>query len=75
MKKIIKSIITEIKNLLCLSIHIQVKANRKSDFILVDRLVFSPFLKKEKEVDLFILKINPASFFYKVPMGSCFIIK
>jgi hypothetical protein len=65
MKKIIKRIITEIGNLLCLSIHIHVKANRKSDFVLVDRFVFSPFLKKEKEVDLYILKIKPASFFIK----------
>ncbi len=43
MKKIIKSTITGIKNLPCLSIHIQVKANRKSDFILVNRFAFSPF--------------------------------
>ena len=58
MKKIIKRIITEIGNLLGLSIHIQVKGKRKSDFVLVDRFVFSPFLNEEKEVDLYIKGMN-----------------
>jgi O-methyltransferase len=54
MKKIIQKIITGIANLLGLSIHIRVKANGKSDFVLVDRFVFSPYLNQEKEVDLYI---------------------
>jgi len=58
MKKIIKKIISIIGNVLGLSIHVQVKGHRKSDFVLVDRFVFAPFFNKEKEVDLYTKGMN-----------------
>lgn len=58
MKKIIKKIIAKIGNVLGLSIHIQIKSGRKSDFVLIDRFVFSPFLNNEKEVDLYLQGMN-----------------
>ena len=48
MKKIIKRIITGIRNLLCLSIHIQLKANRKSDFFGRSFRILTFFKKRKR---------------------------
>ncbi|HEY7985620.1 MAG TPA: TylF/MycF/NovP-related O-methyltransferase [Methylophilaceae bacterium] len=53
MKNLIKKLITAVGNSLGLSIHVQRTRERKSDFVLVDRYVFSPFLKQEDEPRLY----------------------
>ncbi|MBA3695849.1 MAG: class I SAM-dependent methyltransferase [Methylotenera sp.] len=53
MKHFIKTIITKLGDILGLSIHIQIKRDRKSDFVLVDKFVFSPFLNNEMESQLY----------------------
>lgn len=53
MKKIIKKLIDVIGNVFGLSIHVQYKKGRNTDFVLIDRFIFSPFLNKEHEVKLY----------------------
>lgn len=60
MKNIIKKTITAIGNLFGLSINIQYKRGKKSDFVVIDRFIFSPFLNKEKEVELYSEAITKA---------------
>ena len=60
MKNIIKKTITAFGNLCGLSINIQWKRGKKSDFVVIDRFIFSPFLNKEKEVELYSEAITKA---------------
>lgn len=53
MKKLIKKLITKVGDFLGLSIHIQVKRDKKSDFVLIDKFVFAPFFNNEKELQLY----------------------
>ena len=53
MKNLIKKLIKILENAFGLSIHIKINALRKSDFVLIDRFVFSPFLNNDAEVFLY----------------------
>ena len=53
MKKFIRRMIASIGNILGLSIHVQYKRRSNSDFVLIDRFIFSPFLNQEIESKLY----------------------
>lgn len=60
MKKIARKVLAAIGRTLGLSIHVQRLNHAKSDFVLIDRFIFSPFLNQEKEVLRYIDSINKA---------------
>lgn len=53
MKKLIRRLIESIGNMFGLSILVQSKRGLKSDFVLIDRFIFSPFLNQEIESMLY----------------------
>lgn len=53
MKRLAKRIIALIGSVLGLSIHIQIKREHKSDLVLIDKYIFSPFLNNEWECQLY----------------------
>lgn len=53
MKNLIKKLIASFGDIFGLSIHVQYKKGRNSDFVLIDRYIFSSFLNKEKETELY----------------------
>jgi len=60
MKNFIKKLIAMVGDVLGLSIHIQYKRDRNSDFVLIDRFIFAPFLNKDSEVELYSNAISKA---------------